>query len=291
MAAVSVFAGFCLADIAAPCVSVVVTGIDTPAGVAAAQAVADRIAASIWDERTGFVYESEALASSLARAQVLAAGAARPVLLLDHGDNCMSGGTCDTMDVLQAALAQGLQDIVVGPLCDAQAVSSLIEAGVGASVSLDLGNKVPLLQLGIVKQPMRVHGTVLAISDGVYTVSGPIYTGQRCCMGRTVLLDIGSARIVVTERPHEPFDLGVFACVGVDPSVHRFLLLKSRMYCRPVFEPLAQALVECDSPGVTSSDYALFPFKHVLRPVFPLDPLATAVSLPASGSGVVSTGG
>jgi microcystin degradation protein MlrC len=25
------------------------------------------------------------------------------VLLLDHGDNCMSGGSCDTLDVLQAA--------------------------------------------------------------------------------------------------------------------------------------------------------------------------------------------
>jgi hypothetical protein len=29
--------------------------------------------------------------------------------------------------------------------------------------------------------------------------------------------------------------------------------------------------VECDSPGVTSSDYSLFPFSKVRRPVFPLD--------------------
>ena len=43
------------------------------------------------------------------------------------------------------------------------------------------------------------------------------------------------------------------------------------MYCRPVFEPLSAALVECDSPGVTSSDYGLFPFSKVRRPVFPLD--------------------
>lgn len=271
MPAVSVFAGFSLADIEAPCVSVVVTGSNTPEGVAAAQGVADRIAASIWNERARFVYDSEPLASSLARAQAQAVGSERPVLLLDHSDNCMSGGTCDTMDVLQAALSHGLQDIAIGPLCDAQAVSILVEAGVGAELSIALGNKVPLRQLGIVKQPMLVHGTVRAISDGEYTVSGPIYTGQRCCMGRTVLLDIGAAQIVVTERPHEPWDLGVFACVGLDPRAHRFLLLKSRMYCRPVFEPLAQALVECDSPGVTSSDYSLFPFRHVKHPVFPLD--------------------
>ncbi|MEP6588747.1 MAG: M81 family metallopeptidase [Polaromonas sp.] len=269
--AVTVFAGFSLADIEAPCVSVVVTGAATPQGVAAAQAVADRIAEQIWADRAQFVYDSEPLASSLARAQALAVGASRPVLLLDHSDNCMSGGTCDTMDVLQAALSQGLQDIAVGPLCDPQAVHSLIAAGIGAEVSIALGNKVALTQLGIVKQPMLVRGTVRAISDGEYTVTGPIYTGQRCYMGRTVLLDIGVAQIVVTERPHEPWDLGVFQCVGLDPCAHRFLLLKSRMYCRPVFEPLAHALIECDSPGVTSSDFSLFPFAHVKHPVFPLD--------------------
>lgn len=269
--AATVFAGFSLADIQAPCVSVVVTGVAGAEGEAAAQQVADQIAEQIWAERAAFVYDSEPLAASLSRAQALAEGAHRPVLLLDHGDNCMSGGTCDSMDVLQAALAQGLQDIAMGPLADAEAVQILIEAGVGARVTVALGNKVPLTRLGIVKQPLLLSGKVLAISDGQYTVTGPIYTGQRCDMGRTVLLDIGAAQIVVTERPHEPWDLGVFQCVGLEPAAHRFLLLKSRMYCRPVFEPLSHAIVECDSPGVTSSNYAQFPFTQVKRPVFPLD--------------------
>ena len=269
--AVTVFAGFSLADIEAPCVSVVVTGLASTQGKAQAQKVADRISERIWAERASFVYESEPLADSLERAKAMAEGANRPVLLLDHGDNCMSGGTCDTMDVLQAALAQGLNDIAVGPLSDAGAVQTLIEAGIGAAVSVALGNKVPLSRLGLVKQSILLQGKVLAISDGQYTVTGPIYTGQRCHMGRTVLLDIGNAHIVVTEQPHEPWDIGVFQCVGLEPAAYRFLLLKSRMYCRPVFEPLCHAIVECDSPGVTSSHYGLFPFTNIKRPVFPLD--------------------
>ena len=120
---------------------------------------------------------------------------------------------------------------------------------------------------------MRLTGTVRTICDGEYVITGPTYTGQRASMGRTVLFDIGAARIVVTERTQEPWDIGVFACTGLDPRRERFLLLKSRMYCRPVFEPLAAALVECDSRGVTSSDYGLFPFGKVRRPVFPLDPI------------------
>ena len=65
--------------------------------------------------------------------------------------------------------------------------------------------------------------------------------------------------------------VGVFTCVGIDPAAQRFLLLKSRMYCRPVFVPMAEGLIECASVGVTSSDYALFPFSKVARPVYPLD--------------------
>ena len=269
--AVSVFGGFSLADIEAPCMSVVATCRieDAPA----TQAAVDGLARQIWERRAEYVYRSEPLADSLRRARSLAEGATKPVLLLDHGDNCMSGGTCDTMDVLQAALELGLTGIAVGPLCDPEAVGRLIAAGKGAEVEIDLGNKVPLTSIGLAKQPLRLRGTVRAVSDGGYTVTGPIYTGQRCHMGRTVCFDTGAAQIVVTEQTHEPWDLGVFHCVGLDPTRFRFLLLKSRMYCRPVFVPLSAGLVECDSPGATTSDYARFPFTRVRRPVFPLDAL------------------
>ena len=267
--AATVFAGFSLADISAPCVSVVATcraeALDT------AQAAVDGLAQKIWQRRAEYVYRSEPLAVSLRRAQKMADGATRPVLLLDHGDNCMSGGTCDTMDVLQTALANGMTDLAVGPLCDPEAVAALTAAGEGAAVDIALGNKVSLEHIGLHKEALRLRGTVRALSDGVYTITGPIYTGQRCHMGRTACLDIGSAQIVVTERTHEPWDLGVFHCVGIDPTQFRFLLLKSRMYCRPVFAPLSAGLVECDSPGATTSDYSRFPYSRVHRPVYPLD--------------------
>ena len=275
--AVSIFAGFSLADIAAPCMSVVVVDTQSPER---AQATAERIAAQIWAEREDFVYHSAPLAQSVAQAKALArsadsaestTGPRRPVLLLDHGDNCMSGGTCDTMDVLQEALAQGMEGIGVGPLCDPEAVAQLIAAGEGATVTVALGNKVALAGIGPSRAPVTLTGIVHVISNGEYVISGPTYTGQRASMGRTVLFDIGAARIVVTERTQEPWDIGVFECAGLDPRKERFLLLKSRMYCRPVFGPLAVGLVECDSRGVTSSDYSLFRFENLKRPVFPLD--------------------
>lgn len=275
--AATVMAGFSLADIPAPCLSVIVVGKD----MASAQAAADDLAGDIWKNREGFVYASEPLAQSVSRALRMSQDAVLaqdecgnphgPVLLLDHSDNCMSGGTCDTMDVLLESLAQGLSDIAVGPVCDPEAVEALFQAGLGGTLSLPVGNKRDLSNIGVQKEPPLLSGKVKYLSDGKYVISGPTYHGMTCYMGRTALLEIEGAEIVITERTHEPWDLGVFTCVGLDVTQKRFVLLKSRMYCRPVFFPIARGYVECDSDGVTSSNYALFDFQAVRRPVFPLD--------------------
>lgn len=266
--AVSVLAGFGLADIPFPCVSVVAVADGDPAR---AQQAADAVAAQIWRDRQGFCYQSEPLSLSLSRARELAQSASRPILLLDHGDNCMSGGTCDTMGVLSAALEQGLEGILAGLYCDPEAVAQLHAAGVGAQVTLPIGNKRSLAHIGRNTPPVMLQGAVQALSDGWYTITGPTYTGQRACMGRSAVLDIGTARLVLTERTHEPWDLGVFESLNQDPRKARYLLLKSRMYCRPVFVPISDGLVECDSPGATSADWTLFPFQRRMRPLYPLE--------------------
>ena len=273
--AVTVMAGFSLADFQDVGMSVIVVADDTDGnGAARADAAAAHLAQQIWEARDGFVYASEPAAQSMQRALSLAAGpGSGPVLILDHSDNVMSGGSCDTMDVLQAALAAGLRDIAVGPLCDPKAVDALMAAGIGANITLALGNGTDLPAQGLHKTPMQVTGVVRAISQGEIVVTGPIYTGSLLKMGDTVLFDIGAAQIVVTRERVEPYDVGVFTCVGIDPAQQTYLLLKSRMYCRPVFLPIARGLVECDadSGGPTSSNYALFPFTKMRRPMYPLD--------------------
>jgi len=266
--AVTVFAGFSLADFRDAGVSVVAVGRDRDE----AQRAADGLAREIWRDRDGFVYASEPLADSVARAHALLAQAGgRPVLLLDHGDNVMSGGTCDTTDVLEECLRHGLSNIGVGPLCDPGAVAAAAAAGVGGGVDLPLGNVRPL-GLGSDPRPrMRVRARVLALTDGRFRITGPIYTGETWAMGRTAVLEADAFTVVVTERPMEPLDLGVFTSTGVDPARFALLILKSRMYCRPSFMPIAGGLVECDSRGVTSSDYGLFRFERLRRPVYPLD--------------------
>jgi len=264
--AVTVFGGFYLADIADAGMSVVVVA-DRDAGKAARWA--EDCSAMLRARKSEFIFHQRPLVESVTRAKAVKQGL---VLLLDHGDNCMSGGTCDTLDALAECLRQGLAQIGVGPICDPQAVAQLAAAGIGAKVTVDVGNKLPMPQIGLAcRTPLRLTGQVRAIGNGEYTISGPIYTGTHCYMGRTVLFDTGAAEIVITEQTQEPWDLGVFTCVGLDPARKRYLILKSRMYYRPVFAPLATAIIECASAGVASSDFALFHYQKLRRPLYPFD--------------------
>lgn len=272
--AVSINAGFSLADFTDTGMSVVVVA---DGDIDLAQQVADDIARQIWSDREEFVYQSELLATSLQKAQRLAASAdEKPILLLDHSDNVMSGGTCDTLDVLAKALEMGMESIAVGPICDPQAVEKALACGVGASLTLDVGNRFDRPRGGSRPQPLRLHGRIVRVSDGQFKVRGPIYTGFTFSMGKTIAFDTGSAVLVITQERMEPLDLGIFECIGIDPQKSKYILLKSRMYCRPVFGPLCAAMVECDSDigGPTSSDYRNFRFSRMRKPLFPLQPEA-----------------
>ena len=266
----SVFGGFPLADIACAGLSVVI--VAERARVAAARRLLDELCDLAWSRRADFVFPSEPVADSIAHARTLEQG---PVILVDHGDNCGAGGTTDVMDVLEEVLRQGLQDVVAGPFCDPAAVAALFEQGVGADVTLEVGGKTDMPALGLAGRPLRLSGVVERLTDGDYTVTGPMFTGVRLSLGRTAVLRVGTVRVFISERPQEPYDTGVFTHAGVDPAQSRYVLLKSRQHFRAGFEPFARHIVLVGGPGVCSSDYGIFPFKHLSRPIYPLDADAT----------------
>jgi microcystin degradation protein MlrC len=124
---------------------------------------------------------------------------------------------------------------------------------------------------------LALEGRVQAITDGEFVVTGPMYTGVRMHLGRTAVLEVGQAgaraQIVVTERPHEPVDVGVFTHAGIDPGRKRYLMLKSRIHYRAGFKPMAAHIVECAGAGVTNADLTVYPYRKLTRPIFPLDPM------------------
>ncbi len=263
--AATVFGGFPLADIHdAGLSAVVVTDDDQDR----AREICEKLLDAAWERRADFVYRSEPLSESVSRAKQLTEG---PILLIDHADNCASGGSQDTMAVLAEVIRQGLEDVAVAAIRDSEAVARLIDAGVGARVTIKLGGKMDMPSIGLKGEPLEVAGVVRVISDGEFTIRGPMSTGVRAYMGRTAVLETGNVQIVIIERNHEPFDLGVFQSVGIEPTAKRYLLLKSRIHYRAGFRPIARHIVECDGVGVTTSDYSQFKFEKVRRPIYPID--------------------
>src|SRR5258706_11845253 len=91
----SFFVGFPHADIPYAGSSAVVV---TDGDAAKAQALCDELLDMAWKAREKFVYQVEPLEKSLLRAKEAGGSTSgRPVVLLDHYDNCASGGTMDTM--------------------------------------------------------------------------------------------------------------------------------------------------------------------------------------------------
>lgn len=267
----SLFVGFPNADIEYAGLSAVVV-CDGDAGQA--RRWCDELLEMAWAARAQFVYQIEPLATSMARAKALAeakpAGSG-PVVLLDHSDNCASGGTMDTMTVLGAMLDAGLQDAAAFAIFDPTAVQQMIAAGVGNTLTLSLGGKLDMPAIGLKGQPRTVTGRVRSICDGRYRNRGPMGRGELNDMGPTAVLEVAGIQIVVISNHVEPHDLAAFTAVGIAPDRCRFLMLKSRVHWRAGLRSLAHAVVECAGTGVCSSDYQLLGLHQVRRPIYPID--------------------
>jgi microcystin degradation protein MlrC len=271
---VALFTGFPHADISNAGLSVVVVsdGDDKQA-----LAWRDELLDQAWREREAFVYKLEPLSESVARAKVAAQQAGDgPVILLDHYDNTASGGTMDTTEVLAEILAQDLDDVAAFGIYDPDAVAAMIAAGVGAHIEIEVGGKTPMPLIPRQSKPLALRGIVKLVSDGRFTATGPMNRGAQMQMGRCAVLDTGKVEVVIVSRHVEPFDPGCFNSVGIIPERKRFVMLKSRIHYRAGFKNMVREIVECAGVGVCTSDYSELDFKHVHRPVYPLDQINTA---------------
>jgi microcystin degradation protein MlrC len=263
--AATLFVGFPHADIREAGLSAVVV---TDGDAKKAGRLRDELLDMAWREREAFVYRIEPLEESLRRAKAVTEG---PVILLDHYDNCASGGTMDTMAVLGAILREGLDDVAAFAVHDPDAVRQMIAAGVGAELRLKLGGKLDMPAIGRRGEPLEVAGRVKLISDGRFRNRGPMGTGILMDMGPSVVLDTGRVEIVVISRHVEPNDLECLMSLGIDPLRKRYRMLKSRVHWRAGFKPVAKAVIECAGVGVCTSDYGQLAFRNVRRPIYPLD--------------------
>jgi microcystin degradation protein MlrC len=266
----SLFTGFPHADIANAGLSAVVV---TDGDMDLAERLRDELLDRAWVEREAFVYKIEPLKEALARAQAMPQQSAGegPIVLLDHYDNCASGGTMDTTIVLGEILKSGLDNVAAFAIYDPDAVQQAIAAGIGAQVTLSVGGKLKMPQISGESPPLTVTGVVKTVASGRFRNKGPMGRGVMTDMGPSVVIDTGKVEVALISRHVEPSDLNCFYSLGIDPSQKRYVMLKSRVHWRAGLGAMAKAVVDLAGIGACTSDYGELTFRKVRRPIYPLD--------------------
>ena len=90
-------------------------------------------------------------------------------------------------------------------------------------------------------------------------------------MGRCAVVRHKGVTILLTSRRTPPFDLGQWRSQGIQPEKLSVIAVKAAVAHRKAYDPIAGAHYTIETPGPCSSNLKQFPFRHVTRPVYPLD--------------------
>lgn len=234
-----------------------------------AQACAAELAAAFYELRETASPPRLAPAAAL-DAAVAQLGSGRPVVIADGADNPGGGAACDSTFLLRAVLDRGLRGVALGMLWDPQAVAFAAAAGVGARLALRIGGKVGPLS----GDPVDVVAEVLAVRDDAQQTG---LGGLKDDLGRAVALRVaGSSNedgvdLVLNTLRQQVFAPDCFTSLGIAVAAKQLVIVKSTQHFRAGFDPMAAAILYCDAPGSLNGDLAALPYRHLQRPVWPLD--------------------
>jgi microcystin degradation protein MlrC len=257
---VTVSGGFAYSDVPEIGLSILVITDNQPE---LARQRAKEIAQHAWELREDFLPKLPTIQEAVSRA---IESKRWPVVLADVGDNIGAGTPGDGTFILRELIAQRARGAVV-ILADQQAVAQTLEADVGQQVTLDVGGKSDSYH----GEPIRLTGRLKLISDGIFVNRGHMRDGITENMGRTVVLESDSNKIVLTEIKMPPWNLEQLRSIGITPEQEKIIVLKSAVAFRAAYESIAQEIIEVNSPGLSSLDLSQFNYKNIRRPIFPLD--------------------
>ena len=223
---------------------------------AAAQRVADEVAAEMKRLAPQFAVERPGASAGLAQARAVAGG---PVAVLESGDNTYSGGIADTTGLFRALLESDPQEpAVFAYFHDPALAERAHRAGVGATLDCRLGGRVAP-EFGA---PVAATAEVMRLTEGTFVNAGPMQRGVESRMGRSAVLRVGRIDVVVTSKRLPVNDTGYFELLGIDVRRVKYLCVKAKNHFRAAFAPLCAAIVEVDTPGPAGIDLAKMPYRH-----------------------------
>jgi len=228
----------------------------------AAQAYADELGEWIFERRADWHSPHPTTLEALQAAE---ADGRYPVIFADWNDNTGGGSPGDSTVMLQTFLDSGLEDACLLYIVDPEAIEQCQHAGVGATLTLDIGAKSAPLQ----GQPVRMSVEVVALSDGRFRYEGPMLAGLDGNMGPSAYIRQDGIHVLLVNAREQPFGIAFSLTLGLDPRQMKYIGVKSSAHFRAGFESWAGQIHVVSEPCVHSP--ANLPFKRLGRKLYPLD--------------------
>ena len=261
---VSVLGGFAFADTPFNGLTVVVTATDQDA----ADSLARTVAEAAWARRDQF----RPALTSLDEAVRLAKTTGTPLIFADVADNPGGGGRGNTMAILEAFHTAGVGNALVGVIHDPALAAEAHEKGEGARFEArfnrDGGDAF--------SKPFTAPATVAKLLDAPIRGRRGIYARNTLGIGKAAALTLNGLTVVVLTHRYQCADPMFFEAFGLDIAAARVVVVKSRGHFRGGFDEFFrhEQVIEVDAPGLTSPILSRFAWRHMPRPVLPIDDTA-----------------
>ncbi len=263
--AVNVHAGFAFADMRDTGVSFT---MNTVGENAEAAGKLDALCDAAMRTPPGRQTEEMPLEAAMARLVQYEAG---PILLVEPSDNIGAGAPGEGVALLKALIAHDIQKagVIVN---DLEAVAELAALSPGDLCVLRIGGKSSPLYGG----GCELEVEVVSRSDGRFTLEDPhshlaSMAGSHIDMGPCAVVRHRGVHILLTSRATAPFDLGQWRSQGIVPEQLFAIGVKAAVAHRQASDPIARASLYVETPGPCPGDLRTLPFRHIRRPVRPLD--------------------
>lgn len=191
-----------------------------------------------------------------------------PIVLMDVGDNIGGGSSADSTYLLAEAKRLGVKRFLQ-TLYDPEAVAACVAAGVGSTVTLDVGGKTDDLH----GSPVTVTGKVRILFAGQWEDPFPTHGGWRFFdSGTTAVLETTDDHtLVLTSLRAGNTSLEQMYTVGIHPEWFQVVVAKGVVSPRPAYSRVAKEIVLVNTPGVTTSDLSFFTYHRRRHPLYPFE--------------------
>ncbi|MEO0399896.1 MAG: M81 family metallopeptidase [Pseudomonadota bacterium] len=246
---------------------VVMSDGDTKATRAALATIGRDLLDDAWEGKSAVTIKTIDL-SEVAALLASAAPNDEPLIIADMSDNPGAGAHGDSTNLLKILIDSQVTSGVFYAIADPDMVKTAQAAGVGQIVKGPLGGKrAPEFGGG----PLDIEARVVSIIDGRYVRKGPYMPGFEADLGPSVRLKISAIDVIVTTYPSQSEEREQLRIFGYDPNDASVIFLKGQNHLRADYDQFSSKLLYVDGGGIGSRDYAIFPYKNIRRPIWPLD--------------------